>query len=334
MTATPSQGMMTIPNTSTPQLMPMVPMPAHHRAPPLLPANMGEAMRLAEIMAQGKLVPAHLQKSPADCLAVILQSVRWQTDPFSTAQATSVISGKLMFEGKLVAAVVNTSGRLRGRLDYAFDGQGDDRSVTCSGWIIGEPAPVSVTVRLRDAKTGNKIWLSQPDQQLSYHSARVWARRYLPELMLGIYSAEEMPTDSAPAVEQRQEQQQQLTPPAEQQRATPTIELRNPSSGGSVAFAKTRHGIGELIKFAALADAGVVLANLEVFDTIADKMPEHADAIAEIRARAAKALTPAESWPGEAAGAEMPESAPESAESARRAAIKDGAPPAEDDDAI
>jgi len=268
------------------------------RPGPLLPANMGEAMRLAEIMAQGRLVPAHLQKSPADCLAVILQSIRWQTDPFATAQCTSVISGKLMFEGKLTTAVINTSGRIRGRLHFEYDGVGDERQVTCSGQLVGEPAPVSVTVRLRDAKTGNKIWLSQPDQQLAYHSARVWARRYMPETMLGIYAPEEMPAPDA-RHEPADGSLPTLAPPAPEpdpSRRTPLLELRTPG-GGHVNFPKTGHGIAELLKYVAAAEPGVVLLNLALLDTIAERMPTHAETVAEIRAKAAADLAPA--WASE-----------------------------------
>jgi hypothetical protein len=43
---------------------------------------------------------------------VIQQAVRWQMDPFAVAQECSVIQGKLMHSGKLVAAVVNARGNL------------------------------------------------------------------------------------------------------------------------------------------------------------------------------------------------------------------------------
>jgi hypothetical protein len=36
------------------------------------------------------------------------------------------------------------------------------------------------------------MWTTQLDQQLAYHGARVWARRYAPEVMLGVYAPEEM----------------------------------------------------------------------------------------------------------------------------------------------
>jgi len=157
----------------------------------LVPTNMADAMRLAEMMATAKLVPKDLQKSPADCLMVIQQAIRWEMDPFAVAQECSVIQGKLMHNGKLVAAVVNARGNLTERLSYSYEGEGDNRTITVSGRLQGELTARTVTVRLGNAKTNNRVWQSQPDQQLMYHGARVWARRHTPELMLGVYSPEE-----------------------------------------------------------------------------------------------------------------------------------------------
>ena len=78
----------------------------------MIPPDMGAAMRLAEMMSTGKLVPAHLQKSPGDCLMVVELAMRFRMSPFAVAQCTSVIQGKLMLEGKLVAAAINSSGVL------------------------------------------------------------------------------------------------------------------------------------------------------------------------------------------------------------------------------
>lgn len=163
----------------------------------LVPATMAEAMQLADMMASARLVPRDLQKSPADCLQVILQATRWRMDPFAVAQECAVIQGKLMYQGKLVAAVINSRGRLIDRLSYDYDGAGDDRTITVSGRLKGEAEPRTVTVQFRDARTANKIWQTQPDQQLMYHGVRVWARRHAPELMLGVQSPEEF-DDPAP----------------------------------------------------------------------------------------------------------------------------------------
>ena len=166
----------------------------------LVPAGTSEALQLANMMATGKLVPTHLQRSPGDCLMVIEQAMRWSMSPFVVAQCTSVIQGRLMFEGKLVAAALNSSGVLARRLDYEFSGEGATRKVTVRGTLRGEESARELSVELKDAKTTNGMWTKQPDQQLVYFATRAWARRYAPEVMLGVYAPEEFdePAKAAP----------------------------------------------------------------------------------------------------------------------------------------
>ena len=162
----------------------------------LVPHDMNGAMQMANMMSTGRLVPAHLQKSPGDCLMVIEQAMRWNMSPFAVAQCTSVIQGRMMFEGKLVAAAVQSSGILDGRLNYEFAGEGEKQSITVSGTIKGEAKPREMSVALKDAKTTNQMWTKQPQQQLVYFATRAWARRHTPEVMLGVYSPEEFPAGS------------------------------------------------------------------------------------------------------------------------------------------
>jgi hypothetical protein len=182
----------------------------------IVPTSMNDAMRLADMMSRGRLMPKHLLDSPGDCLMVVEQAMRWNMSPFAVAQATSVIQGKLMFEGKLVAAAVEASGAIDGLLDYTFEGEGDSRAVIVSATRHGEKEPRTVRVALKDAITTNGIWKKQPDQQLVYHGARVWARRWTPGVTLGVYSPEEMtdPRHDGPTIEARAEVIPDLPPDA------------------------------------------------------------------------------------------------------------------------
>lgn len=182
----------------------------------MAPSNMAEAMQLADMMSKAQLVPVALQQHPADCLLVIEQAMRWGMSPFAAAQAVSVISGKLMFEGKLVAAVINANGNLQERLSYDYSGAGDNRTIKVSGLLKGERKPREVEVVLRNVKTSNKVWATQPDQQLMYHGVRVWARRHMPEMMLGVYSPEEfeMIDNGYPMIEQPKEEMKAVIVPA------------------------------------------------------------------------------------------------------------------------
>lgn len=163
----------------------------------LVPANMREAIELANLMSKGRLVPAALQDKPSDCLLVIEVAMRWRMSPFAVAQEVSVPGGKLMFSGKIVAAALQSSGHMLGRLDYEYTGEGDDRTVTVSGAVKGVGRK-EVRVRLGDVRTDNKQWRQQPDQQLAYSGSRTWGRRWLPEVLLGVSSPEEDYEDEAP----------------------------------------------------------------------------------------------------------------------------------------
>jgi hypothetical protein len=164
----------------------------------LMPTNMESAIRLADMMSRGKIgIPEHLRNNPGDCLLIVEQAMRWGMSPFAVAACTSVISGKLNFEGKIVAAALNGSGIMAARLEYEYSGAGQDLAVTVRGTIKGEAKPREIKLWLKEAKTTNGMWTKQPEQQLCYAGTRVWARRHAPEVMLGVYSPEEFDAQTA-----------------------------------------------------------------------------------------------------------------------------------------
>lgn len=166
---------------------------------PLVPTNMEGAIRLAELMSRGKVgIPPHLRGNPGDCLMVVEQAMRWRMSPYAVANCTSIIHDKLMFEGKLIAAAVMSSGELATRFRYDYSGEGDDRAVVASATLAGENEPRSIKVVLKDVRTRdkqgnvNRQWTGgQVDQQLSYYAVRAWSRRYAPGPLLGVYGSDE-----------------------------------------------------------------------------------------------------------------------------------------------
>jgi hypothetical protein len=167
----------------------------------LMPADMDQAIRLAKAMSSAKMLPKHLQDDVGTCLMIVEQAMRWGMSPFAVAQCTSSIGGKLMWEGKLVAAAVESCGAIEGHFDYDLKGEGDDRQVTVSAKRRGETSNRQLTIRLRDVRTTNEHWKKQPDQMLCYSGVRNWARRFTPSALLGVYSPEEFSRDGKPAEE-------------------------------------------------------------------------------------------------------------------------------------
>lgn len=158
-------------------------------------AQFEHMQRIATVMSSAKLVPVHLQGSVADCLMICQQAHRWQMDPFALAQATYVVHGRFGYEGKLVAAVINTRARLREKMSYDITGTGDDIKVVVSAAFEDEEEARTVEATVKEAKTqssGNRKWNELPDQMICYYGARKWARRHAPELMLGVCSEDDI----------------------------------------------------------------------------------------------------------------------------------------------
>src|SRR5690606_37380571 len=101
-------------------------------------------------------VPLPPQTVVANCFLIVNQSSRWGMDPFAVAGCTSVVHGRLMYEGKLVAAVLEA--KLGVQLSYEFgtwipasetvdlstEGTGDLLGVRVSAQRPGDAAPVYI----------------------------------------------------------------------------------------------------------------------------------------------------------------------------------------------
>ena len=168
--------------------------PSPANAGSLIPRSLPEAMRMAEIMANARMVPKHLQGDVGSCFMIVEQAQRWNMSPFLVAQCTSNIGGKLCYEGKLIAAAITSTGGIIGEFDYEFVGSQKEPktlSVKVSALRASDRQRKEITLSWAEAKTENKYWVSQPEQQLTYAGARVWARRWTPGPMLGVSAPEE-----------------------------------------------------------------------------------------------------------------------------------------------
>ena len=153
--------------------------------------------RIAKLMSSSDLVPGHLKDKEANCMLITQQALRWKMDPFALAVGTFVVSNKLGYEGKVVAAVVNTRAKLKERLKYDISGKGQECSVVVRGTFSGETEERTVDAYWAEgaAMSPHGAKWKQPgmeSQQLCYYAVRKWARRHCPELILGVLSDDEV----------------------------------------------------------------------------------------------------------------------------------------------
>jgi hypothetical protein len=106
----------------------------------------------------------------------------------------------ISYESQVIVAMVNASGAVQGGLRYRYEGEGDRRRCIASGTLKGDTEAVEVMSPPLGQITpkNSPLWKTDPDQQLAYYSGRSWARRYKPEMLLGIYDVDEM--ESAPRI--------------------------------------------------------------------------------------------------------------------------------------
>ena len=157
------------------------------------PRTIDEVVKVATLMSQaGPAVPKHLREQPGACFAVWLQASRWEMDPFAVARKTYFVNENIAFEAQMVAAVVNTRAGLKRRPTYVYDGDGDLLTCKVSGEFedgvvqVYESPPVGAI-----SPKNSPLWKTDPRQQLGYFSIARWARRFCPEVILGIYMPEE-----------------------------------------------------------------------------------------------------------------------------------------------
>lgn len=175
-----------------------------------LPKNFGELMEFAKLMACAYgAVPPHLRGKPSDCLAVAMQAMRWEMDPFAVAQKTFFVNDRIAYEAQLVVSVINTRANLdRNGLELEWAGAGEDMRCTVSGTFVGADRPKVFEAIMKTITTRNSpLWKQQPRVQLGYWAQRAWARLYCPEVLLGVYTPDELQQ------EVQVERAQDITPP-------------------------------------------------------------------------------------------------------------------------
>ncbi|ELY4391709.1 recombinase RecT [Cronobacter sakazakii] len=204
------------------------------------PEGLNQLVRFADLMAQSKAtVPAHLAGKPADCLAVTMQAAQWGMNPFAVAQKTHVVNGALGYEAQLVNAVVSSSSLLATRLNYRWDGdwskvsgktdKSPNLTVTVWATLKGETEPRELTISMAQAGVRNSPnWEVDPRQQLAYLCTKRWARLHAPDVLLGVYTPDEL-EESRPRVER------DITPPAADARSVNSLILKNTSQNDAPA---------------------------------------------------------------------------------------------------
>lgn len=207
-------------------------------------------LRTAELMSIGRAtIPKHLQGNAGDCAAVIMQAMQWNMSPFAVAQKTHLINGVLGYEAQLVNAAIISLAPTKDRLNFEWfgnweaiigqfkeiesktkkDDDGHPKKYRVPAWDIsaerglgvkvwatlkGESTQRELTLLMTQARTRNStLWTDDPKQQLAYLAIKRWARLYCPDVILGVYTPDEL----------QEIEEREINPPSPAPAAAPTF---------------------------------------------------------------------------------------------------------------
>jgi hypothetical protein len=191
--------------------------------------KLGQVMEAAKLMAlSGSMVPKFLRENAGGCFGIIWKGLAWGMDPFAVASMAYEVENRrtrektVAYMSQLIHAIIEARAPIKRRLAVRYEGEGDDRVCIVSGTFLNEDEPREHrSPRLGDRKpkprgrdnrdprdldpngnplwenddaptAGSPLWKLKPDVQLWYDTSRDWARIYCPDVLLGIYTKEEM----------------------------------------------------------------------------------------------------------------------------------------------
>ena len=157
--------------------------------------SMSEAMEFAKLMSLGReSVPKHCREAPGVCLSICIQALEWRISPLALANKSYVVNDRLCWESALYQTVVSRRAPIVGRIKMEYTGEGNARK--CRVWA--ELSDGTGVVEYTSPQFGiinpknSPLWKNDPDQQLFYFSMRSFARRHFPDVMMGVYTVDEM----------------------------------------------------------------------------------------------------------------------------------------------
>ena len=156
------------------------------------------AQRQAKSLADSQLVPKQYQgqQGLSNCLVALEMSKRMNLSPLTVMQNLNVIHGKPYWSAQFIASTIMSCGRFS-NFDYLVKGQGETLEVQCVATRLEDKTQVKGTaVSMRMARmegwTKNSKYTSMPELMLRNRAATFFGRQYIPDLLLGVQTSEEV----------------------------------------------------------------------------------------------------------------------------------------------
>lgn len=158
------------------------------------PAQFEHAQRIAKLLSSSDLVPNQYKGNIANTMVALEMAHRMNASPLMVMQNLHIIHGRPSWGSSFIIASLNSCGRF-GTLRFESTPT-SCKAVTMdkqSGAILDGPTVTMEMAKLEGwlDKPGSK-WKTMPELMLKYRAAAFFGRLYAPEIMMGLYSADEV----------------------------------------------------------------------------------------------------------------------------------------------
>jgi len=154
--------------------------------------------RAAQLLASSAMVPKEYQGNVANATIALEIAARIGASPLMVMQNLFMVHGKPSWSSQFIIAAINGTGRFS-PLRFDVTGEGDKKQ--CIAWATEkatgdrlESPPVTLEMARKEGwltKAGSK-WATMPDLMLRYRAATFFCRLYVPEVLMGMKTFEEV----------------------------------------------------------------------------------------------------------------------------------------------
>lgn len=158
------------------------------------------AMNMACALADSTIIPKDYQKNPSNCLIAVEMASRLNASPMMVMQHLFVVNGRPAWSSQWIISMINNSRKYRDVIQYEMGHDPEDGGLSCYAWAIDHAGQKvvgpKITMKMAEAegwinKNGSK-WRTMPEVMIRYRAASFFGRLNCPDMIMGIYSREEV----------------------------------------------------------------------------------------------------------------------------------------------
>jgi len=156
------------------------------------------AQRQAKSLCQSQLVPSQYQGQNGlpNCLVALEMSKRMNLSPLVVMQNLNVIHGRPTWSAQFITSNIMGCGRFK-NFDYIVQGKDESLAVQCQAIRVEDNklvkgTAVSMRMARQEGWTKNSKYSSMPELMLRNRAATFFGRQYIPDLLLGVQTSEEV----------------------------------------------------------------------------------------------------------------------------------------------